>query len=320
VLTTAIAVWSEPTQASTTGSAGSGATATSTATGHQVNFGIAYGDTLLGAPTAQLDAALDDAVKLGVKWVRVDLPWTTVEPYDTGNYNWLNFDAVVSAVRARNLKLDPILDEPPQWARETSCQTDYNCPPADDSQFADFAAAAARRYAPQGVETWEIWNEPNMNAWYPTPDPAAYTKLLIATSKAIRAVDPNAFLILGGLGAVATDPSMHWISAYDFITAVGKLGGTRYVNAVGYHPYSLPVMPSAATNFANISSTPYNLVSALALAGTPNVSIWITESGADVAVEGGDPEAKKPASQQAEQVQAAYGTDLIQTVAANTGR
>jgi hypothetical protein len=317
VLTTAIAVWSEPTQANSTASSGANASASATATGHQVHFGIAYGSSLLGAPAAELDSELDDAANLGAKWVRVDLPWTVVEPYDTGTYDWSSFDALVSAARARHLNVDPILDQVPEWARRSSCRTDYNCPPTDDSQFAAFAGAAAAHFGPMGVDTWEIWNEPNIAAWYPNPDPAAYDQLLVDTSKAIRAVQPHAFLVLGGLAAVPTNPSQHYMSAYDFIAAVGKLGGTHYVNAVGYHPYSLPVMPSAATNFANISSTPYNLISALSMAGTPSVSIWITESGASVTAASTDPSAAQAVTQQAEQVQAAYATDLVQTVAAN---
>jgi hypothetical protein len=130
-------------------------------------------------------------------------------------------------------------------------------------------------------------------------------------------VQPHAFIILGGLAAVPTDPKANYMSAYDFIAAVGKLGGTHYINAVGFHPYSLPVMPGSATDFANISSTPYNLVEALAQSGTPNVAIWLTETGAPVAAAGSDPDATKAATKQAEQLQAAYATNLVQTVAAN---
>jgi len=318
-LATIAAVNSEPTQASTvkTNTSGAGATSAGSAA-HTLHFGIAYGDTLLGASSGTVSAALDDAVKLGAKWIRVDLPWVAIQPYDETTYDWQSFDELATAARSRHLNIDPILDQVPQWARASSCRTNYQCPPADPNAFATFAAAAAAHYAPMGVDTWEIWNEPNIDAWWPKPDPAAYERLLVDTSKAIRAVEPHSFLILGGLAAVPTDPGLNYMSAYDFIAAVGKLGGTHYVNAVGFHPYSLPVMPSAATNFANISSTPYNLVAALALSGTPNVSIWVTESGADVRAAANDPNATKAATKQAEQVQADYATNLVQTVAANT--
>ena len=59
-----------------------------------------------------------------------------------------------------------------------------------------FAAAVAQRYAPQGVQDFEIWNEPNnMVFWLPAPNPAAYVQLLQAADTDIKAVDPGAFVI-----------------------------------------------------------------------------------------------------------------------------
>jgi hypothetical protein len=71
-------------------------------------------------------------------------------------------------------------------------------PPADPARFAGWAALLARRYGPAGsfwkgrakklpITSWQVWNEPNIKAWWaPKPDPAAYAALLRQTAEAIR--------------------------------------------------------------------------------------------------------------------------------------
>jgi aryl-phospho-beta-D-glucosidase BglC (GH1 family) len=57
----------------------------------------------------------------------------------------------------------------------------------------------AARYKPDGVTTFEIWNEPNnASFWQPRPNPAAYTADLIAAYAAIKKASPSAFVISGG--------------------------------------------------------------------------------------------------------------------------
>lgn len=319
VVSTTAAVHQEPTASAaahpkTTGTASPSQAAT---VNHSLNFGLAYGDTLYGKSQSTIDISLDDAVSLGTKWIRVDLPWGSIEPQAGSGYDWTEFNRIASAAQSRGLKIDAILDDVPQWARESACRTDFSCAPAEDSQFAAFAAAAARHYASYGMNTWEIWNEPNIDAWAPDPDPVAYEKLLAATSTALHKAESSAFVVLGGLAAVPTNASLHRISAFDFLTQVAELGGTKYVNAVGYHPYSLPTMPSASVNFQAISSSTENLESVLQRYGTPNVTIWLNETGAQVDNAYYDATGAQTLTRQQESAQAAYATNLVHTVAAN---
>ncbi|MFF7632725.1 cellulase family glycosylhydrolase [Kitasatospora sp. NPDC008050] len=249
-----------------------------------LRIGIAYGDTLTWKNDQDLATGLGDAVNSGAKWVRVDLSWNDIQPDSSKTYEWQRFDRVFKAAQARGLEVLPTIGYAPKWARKTSCASDDACPPADPALFAAFAADAAKRYAPQGMHTWEVWNEPNIPFWAPAPDPAAYTQLLGDTSKALRAADPQAFILMGGLAAVGTDPSINYVSQGDFLTAVCKLGANKLVDAISYHPYTYPYLPSAKTTFGTameeISSAPGNLVAILASYGTPDLPIWITETGA----------------------------------------
>ncbi len=240
-------------------------------------IGISYGDTLVWDSPDVLAQTLDDAVAMGVTTIRLDLGWDDIQPDAATVYNWTNFDRVVQAARSRNLALSPVLAYTPAWARPHGC-ANPKCAPADPNAFATFATVAATRYAPLGIHTWEIWNEPNVvDFWQPAPNVAQYVNLLSVTSRAIRGVDPQAFIISGGLAPTA-NTAMN-IAKLDFFTAFANQGGIGYVDAIGDHPYSFPVPPAydavwnAWQNMASIENI-------LVAHGAGNKKLWITEYGA----------------------------------------
>ena len=231
---------------------------------------------------AALGQALDDVVQLGASWIRLDLAWDAVQPASSAGSEWSAFDGVVAAAGARHIGVVPILQYTPVWARPLTCSMSDHCPPADPNQFAAFAAAAASRYAPRGVHSWEIWNEPNTGgAWMPAPDPAAYAALVRAAAPAIKGADPAATVISGGLAPAATGGGD--IAQLDFLSGFARAGGLGLVDAVGYHPYSSPV-PSTYYDPGNawqqMANTPTSLQSALAAFGKPGMKVWATEYGA----------------------------------------
>ncbi len=63
------------------------------------------------------------------------------------------------------------------------------------SHYARWMANHFRRRA----EYYEIWNEPNIDYWNPAPSPEEYGRLYKAVAPAIRAADPSAKIIFGGL-------------------------------------------------------------------------------------------------------------------------
>lgn len=255
---------------------------TKPATAPRLPTGISMGGYLPGLPDAQRAAVLDDAAALGVSWIRTDFSWSQIQPDGPSTYSWSKHDAVVQQAKARGLSVLPILDFTPPWARPAGC-TVAACGPADPSQFATFAAAAATRYAPLGVHTWEIWNEPNITPfWAPRPDPAAYAVLLKAASVAIRSVDPAAVIVSAGISPAATVAGGN-ISQTDYVTALAQSGALAYADAVGYHPYSYPVLPlyPAPWNAWQImGTTSPSIEGILAANGLAAKKIWITEYGA----------------------------------------
>ena len=139
-----------------------------------------------------------------------------------------------------------------------------------------------RRYAPQGIHTWEIWNEPNLlTCWRPAVDPAGYVQLLQVTVAAMRQEDPQAFIVSGGLAPAASDAGN--LSQLDFLAQMCALGANHLVDAIGYHPYTYPVTPQDEATWnpwAQIARTNPSFRTILTQYGTPSLPVWATEYGA----------------------------------------
>jgi hypothetical protein len=126
------------------------------------------------------------------------------------------------------------------------------------------------------VAAWEIWNEEDSAAWWSGgPDPAAYAQLLKATYPVVKAADPNATVVLGGL--VGND--------YPFLEGVYQAGGKGYFDAVGVHtdtacnvlsPYDFLRGPD--NRMIVDSFLAYREVHATMLANGDDKPIWMTET------------------------------------------
>lgn len=246
-------------------------------------FGLSVGNAFAHLSAGELNSSFDDLRSLGVAWLRFDVPWNDVQPAKDGSYNWSPIDRIVSAAKQHDIKLLPILLYTPSWARLPACKnTDEYCSPADPDQFAEFAQAAARQYAPQGVHYWEIWNEPNVGEYWGTQgNIIGYAKLLIATSIAIHAVDPSAYIVTGGMSPATTGGS--GVSPIDFLKGLYARGAGPYFNAVGHHPYTYAVPADHAEDsnaWLQMSSTNPSLRSIMAANGDGDKQIWSTEYGA----------------------------------------
>jgi hypothetical protein len=278
-------------------------------------FGLDYADQLPEESAAGVTARVADAADVQAGWIRIDLAWYRVQPTPQ-TWDWSSFDRSVAAAKADDLKVLAILDQPPAWARSASCTANQWCPPADDTQFAAFAAKAAQRYPASVVPAWEVWNEENLAAYWPDKlNPTAYSALLRATYTALHAVQPTTQVLLGGLAVAGTDGVS--ISPADFLDDVGKAGGLSYVDAIGYHPYTYPTEPGDASAFRAIDSGPNSLVAVLDRYEAGATPIWITEVGAPVSAAAEDPDAAQTATKAQERSQAVYAAALVAAATAD---
>jgi hypothetical protein len=199
--------------------------------------------SLIASGDSQLNRLGGTGVALG----RVDATWHNVEPF--GPYpgfarNWTASDRIAASLAQRGVRWFPVLGYATPWST-TVAGTD-KAAPADPSLFASYAAGIAQRYGPGGVfwashpelpelpvTAMELWNEPNLTAyWRPAPDPAAYANLYMTTHAAVQDVAPSVKLITGGLSPYA-QPEAFLRRMY---AARPDLIG--HVDGIGAHPYA----------------------------------------------------------------------------------
>jgi hypothetical protein len=245
-----------------------------------VSLGIAAGNNLPSLPAAALDQRLAGIRALGAKWVRFDLNWSDIGWRGAGTYNWTEHDRVVHAVTAHGLLPLAILDYTPAWARLPECAKAPTCRPRSPALFGAFAAAAATRYAPLGVHTWEVWNEPNIEEFYaPKPDATSYTALLKAAYSAVKKVDKSAVVLTGGTSPCDTAADGALVNAVDFLTQIYAAGAKGYFDAAAHHPYTFPYTPNNAWP-GNAWSDLASLHAIMVSKGDGQKRVWATEYGA----------------------------------------
>ena len=245
-------------------------------------IGVSIPALLAQSPATQA-AWLANLKSIGVDSVRIEADWHWISGSEPGTYDWSQLDPEVDSIVAAGMSIDLLIDGTAPWAAVPGeSGTDF-AQPADPAQFGQFAAAVAQRYAPQGVQDYEIWNEPNSTDFFqPAPDPAVYVQMLEASYSDIKAVDPSAFVISGGLAPEATD-SEGDINEVTFLQDMYADGAAGYFDALGDHPYSYPALPDTYESWSGWSAmdaTPTSLESVLAANGDADTPIWITEVGA----------------------------------------
>src|SRR5271167_2917935 len=164
-----------------------------------------------------------DVRALGTHWVRMFAPWPDLEPA-RGVFaaNWLaSYEQVFNALPAGTKVIIDVVDTP-RW--ETGSSNEHT-PPANPGDYAAFLGALAQRWAGR-VSAFEIWNEEDSPSWWTgAPDPAAYAQLLKATYPVVKAADPSATIVLGGLTG----------NDYPFLEQVYAAGGKGSFDVVAVH-------------------------------------------------------------------------------------
>jgi hypothetical protein len=266
-----------------------------------VGFAQAY--TPLWQSDAELNADFDAIKATGARWLRFDMMWSVVQGGGPDSWSWGTMDRAVAAAKARGFQILATLAYTPAWARPAGAPTD-KYPPVDPNTFATFAEAAVQRYAPQGIHTFEIWNEPNTGFWSPLPDAAAYTRLLQAAYPVMKIADPSATVIVGGFAGQGD--SLNWkapdgsgIAPYRFLDEMYAAGAAGFFDAAGIHPYSIPGGPTAGGEWNPFQQAPA-VHDLMAAHGDGAKLIWATEGGAWTGTSG---------NAVSEEVQAQYAGD-----------
>lgn len=231
-------------------------------------------DGILGLQLFESDLAAIYADRLNVAgstWARTRLLWAAVEPEEDGPREWGMSDSMVGAIARQELKGIVSIYKWPAWAAESDCG-----PMGEEGleRYEDFVRAAVERYDGDGhddmpgsprIAHWEIGNEPDFapsagaalgESSYGScfgDDPEAYADVLVRSHAAIRAADPDATILFGGVAydrfadypdldpGAAAGPFRH-----DFVRNVlGALQaahadepGYPFFDMIGFHNYN----------------------------------------------------------------------------------
>jgi hypothetical protein len=265
-------------------------------------FGVASGGSFEWLSDADLARQLDGSKELGAGWLRTDFKWSVVEG-TKGVYNWANYDRVVNAAKARGLNVIFSVAYTPGWAGPAGA-TDDKYAPANVADYANFAKVAVQHYSPMGVKIYELWNEPNLPAfWKPAPDPVKYTALVKAAYPAMKTADPAITVLAGSFSPAGgyNDPNCNGTSSsivngLTFLERMYQNGAKGSFDALSFHPYygGAGITDIHRCNsWAQMATTSPSLRSFMTANGDGDKKIWATESGSDLVKDDGGDETRQ---------------------------
>ncbi|MGP6175224.1 cellulase family glycosylhydrolase [Corynebacterium sp. A21] len=226
----------------------------------------------------EFQVMVGEQVTLGAKWIRISASWHEIERQQ-GSYYWDQLDQRVNAAVDAGLTPLLLLHTLPDWVEG------FGVVDSGAAQhYGEFAGAVAQHYGDR-VTAYEIWNEPNIERFWPNPDPVAYAEWLAVASQNIEAVDPGAEIIAGGLAPASNVEGISY-SGYTFLERLYELEALNYVTAVAVHPYSYPERPSGMARW-NTFRQLGQIKELLRENGDGGKKIWLTEYGAPTSGEGG---------------------------------
>jgi Glycosyl hydrolase catalytic core len=232
----------------------------------------------------------------GVDSIRTPIGWSGVEPTPGAGFNWTGVDAVVRGAAIAGLEVLPFLSGAPSWAvaHDPHFGSPVTLPvktAAQRNAWTAFVTQAIQRYGPNGtfwaenpdlpkrpIRTWQIWNEENFKYFVARPNPADYGKLVKLSSTTIKAIDPGAQIVLGGMFATPFEatkkkqPPEAYFAA-DFLNKMYKStpGIKSKFNGIALHPYT--------GYWQNLTEKIEEVRTALKNNGDGAKKLWITELG-----------------------------------------
>jgi hypothetical protein len=250
-------------------------------------FGVAPQNTITGDELSRMAQG-----RVGT--LRMLLDWSVIDPTSADDNNWAGFDPVVASAARSGITVLPFIFNTPTWVVNDLDHRGCTPPgcglyaPAGQAaldQWQRFLREAAQRYGPNGafwaehpelpvtpITTWQLWNEQNSFSFYkPKIDAGAYATLLRTGSEAIRSVDPNAKILLGGMFGTPGGVKKPKYFAWKFLRKLYKVPGIEgQFDGIGVHPY--------AARMVRVIEQTKLMHKETVRAGDPT-EMWVTEVG-----------------------------------------
>jgi hypothetical protein len=238
-----------------------------------------------------------NALLLGAGWTRWPLYWNLTET-SPGQFNWEDYDRLVIEDTRYGLNVDAILLNRPEFYADGTHIVGLNEPIfADGSDvmgagktinpnnpWAVFVFQAVQRYKPggtlaqeqgwtngEGVDVWEVWNEPDLPLFW-GGGIAAYARLLKVAYLSAHLADPNTTVMFGGLLYGTPD---NWLARVLAIYDSDSFSRSNnwYMDAVALHSYSYPWRTGWLTLYVRETLDAYGLTKPIFVNET-GISVW----------------------------------------------
>ena len=213
-----------------------------------------------GAEHVQMPANLRLAYDAGIRWVRADFSWGTVEG-PQGVWHYEPLDRVVEEANKTGINMLGLLMGRPSWGRPI-------WEPEKLDNWLLYVENVVTRYKGK-VRCWEVWNEPNLypRFWDKANDGENYALLLKATYKKIKEIDPDVTVVYSGTAGIPMG----------FIEKSFAAGAGGSFDKMAVHPYR-PVLDSWEATF-RFKDDVDNLRALMAKYDIGYKDIWFTEMG-----------------------------------------
>lgn len=157
----------------------------------------------------------------GVDSMRIPIFWGSVQSGQGGVFEWSSVDSIMAMAATAGIEVLPYLYGAPTWAVPSDPVISSHPPKflpvrtgVQRVGWTSFVRETILRYGPRGsfwaenpsvpkrpIRTWQIWNEQNFKYFVARPNPAEYGKLVNLSYEAVKAADPAARIVLGGMFA-----------------------------------------------------------------------------------------------------------------------
>lgn len=230
----------------------------------------------IGAPVWQSSVTFTEPVAadleaLGVRWIRMEFI------HDTGGdyIDYVDYDEIVDRANAHGLGVLGLID---YSSKAFASSADWANDAWQDS-FRDRAVEIVNHYRafPSGpIRFWEIWNEPDSMG---SISAAKFGRLLAITYPAIKAADPHATVISGGLTGYYSPASTYLRDTYNSssFSSYKSTHGIYPFDILGLHPYHWTADPD--TYLAGGLNSTWGVRWRMNHYGDHYKRIWFTEYG-----------------------------------------
>lgn len=240
------------------------------------------------------DSEMDLMKQAGTQSVRIDAQWYYLEQ-SQGVYQptyFARMDHAVNGLLARGIKPVVVVTSTPQWVSQAPVNDPdamhepplrTNLPAGCDSaaticasydhtqEYSNFLSYLVQRWSGK-VQAYEVWNEPDGNWSWRSPNAVDYTSLLKAAYAAVKQVDPSVTILGGSLsGSDASQQS--------FVNTMYNSGAHGYFDVWSQHYYGDPPRHGNLTPEQLATSFSTNIYPILQAHGDGGIPVWITETG-----------------------------------------